>query len=64
MTDIETVYMLDINTTVTRDILKEIYTKGYSRVPIYDGSRQNIMGTLMTKDLILFNPDRDNFTLK
>ena len=64
MTDIETVYMLDINTTVTRDILKEIYTKGYSRVPIYDGSRQNIIGTLMTKDLILFNPDRDNFTLK
>lgn len=64
MTPISEVYMLDINTRVTRSILKEIYTNGYSRVPIYEGDRQNVVGTLMTKDLILFNPDRDNLTLK
>lgn len=64
MTDINEVFMLDINTMVTRDILKEIYKKGYSRVPIFDTDRQCIMGTLMAKDLILFNPEKDHFTLK
>ena len=64
MTPFDDVYMLELNTRVTRTILKEIYTQGYSRVPIYDGDRQNIVGTLMTKDLILFNPDRDSLTFK
>lgn len=38
--------------------------QGFSRIPIYDGDRQNIVGILMAKDLILFNPDRDHLALK
>jgi metal transporter CNNM len=59
MTHIDNVFMLDLNTVIDREITQEIYTRGYSRIPIYDGERQNICGVLMAKDLILFNPDRD-----
>lgn len=59
MTPIEEVYMLDVNTVIDREILKEIYTKGYSRIPVFDRDRQNVVGIMMAKDLILFNPDRD-----
>ena len=59
MIKIDDVYMLELNTVINRDICQEIYSKGFSRIPIYDGERQNICGVLMAKDLILFNPDRD-----
>jgi len=59
MTPFDEIYMLEINTVINREITQEIYTKGYSRIPIYEGERQNFIGVLMAKDLILFNPDRD-----
>jgi len=38
---------------------------GYSRIPIFDENRQNILGVLMAKDLILCNPDSNsNLTIK
>ena len=64
MIAIEDVYMLDINTVINREITEDIYTNGYSRIPIYDGDKSNITGVLMAKDLILFNPDRDQMTIK
>ena len=30
---------------------------GYTRVPVFDGDRQNIVGILYSKDLILVDPD-------
>ena len=64
MTPIDSVFMLDLNTVIDREITQEIYTRGYSRIPIFDGERQEICGVLMAKDLILFNPDRDQMTIK
>jgi metal transporter CNNM len=64
MIPIEKVYMLELNTLIDREVTQEIYSKGFSRIPIYDGNRQNICGVLMAKDLILFNPDRDQMTIK
>ena len=64
MIHLEDVYMLDINTTINREITQEIYTRGFSRIPVFDGDRQNFCGILMAKDLILFNPDRDQMTIK
>lgn len=64
MIAINDVYMLDINTVINREITEDIYTNGYSRIPIYDGDKSNITGVLMAKDLILFNPDRDQMTIK
>lgn len=64
MTKIEDVYMLDINTHLDHKILREIYSNGFSRVPIYDQTQDNIVGILMTRDLILINPDKALITLK
>jgi len=64
MVSIDKSYMLDIDTVINREVTQEIYTQGYSRIPIYEGERQNIVGVLMAKDLILFNPDRDQMTIK
>ena len=56
--------MLDVNTVINREVTQEIYTNGYSRIPIFENNRNNVIGVLMTKDLILFNPDRDQMTIK
>lgn len=59
MVSIEECFMLDINTVIDREVTQLIYTKGYSRIPVFDGTKDKICGVLMAKDLILFNPDRD-----
>lgn len=40
--DKEACYMLDLQTKVDRDLLEEIYEKGYSRIPVYDRFRKDI----------------------
>lgn len=56
--------MLDINTELSHKTLRDIYSQGFSRIPIYDKSKDNIVGVLMTRDLILINPDKALITLK
>ena len=57
MTTIDRVFMLDSNTRLTFETMLEIYKNGYTRIPVYDGSKSNIIGILYTKDLILIDPD-------
>lgn len=64
MTPIEEVYMLDINTHLDHKMLREIYSKGFSRIPIFDRHKDNIVGILMARDLILINPEKALITLK
>jgi metal transporter CNNM len=64
MTPIEEVYMLDINTNLDHRMLREIYSKGFSRIPIFEKTKDNIVGILMARDLILINPDKALITLK
>ena len=61
---LDDIFSLDINTVIDREVSQLIYTKGFSRIPIYEGKRSNIVGVLMAKDLILFSPDRDKITIK
>ena len=63
MTPINDVYMLEINSVISRDLLVDIYTNGFSRIPVYENDRENVTGVLMAKDLILFNPD-NQMTIK
>jgi len=53
--------MLDINQTLDESLKRMIYEQGYSRIPIYEDNPENIVGLLMTRDLILANID-DNLT--
>lgn len=64
MVPIDDIFSLDINTVIDREVSQVIYTNGYSRIPVYEGKRSNIVGVLMAKDLILFSPDRDKITIK
>ena len=64
MVPLNDIFSLDINTVIDRDVSQLIYSKGFSRIPIYDGEPSNIIGVLMAKDLILFSPDRDKITIK
>jgi metal transporter CNNM len=63
MTKMEDVYMLDINTVLDFELMSEILKSGYTRVPVYDGDKANILHLLNTKELALIDPD-DNTPLK
>ena len=64
MTPVKDAFMLDINSNFDEVLLRQIYIKGFSRIPIYEGSRENIIGILIARDLILINIDRGFMTLK
>lgn len=51
---------LDIKTPY-HQVLKSIVENGYSRMPVYDGSRDNIKGILYIKDLLPHLTKGDNF---
>jgi metal transporter CNNM len=56
MTPIEKIYKLDINQRLDQDLLNEIYDQGFSRIPVYEKNPSNIVGILLSKDLIILNP--------
>ncbi len=49
MTPINQVYMVEMNQNVT---IKEIKEQTYSRIPVYKGTRDNIVGILFAKNLL------------
>jgi metal transporter CNNM len=64
MTPISKVFMIDINTNLDRQVLKKIYSEGYSKIPVFEGERENIVGLLMARDLVLLNLDSSIVTLR
>ena len=64
MTPLSQAYMLDINQNLDENLKRAIYQEGFSRIPIYEGHRENIVGILMARDLILTNIDNTLFTIK
>ncbi|XP_076461512.1 metal transporter CNNM4-like [Babylonia areolata] len=59
MTKIEDVYMLDVNTVLDFEMMSKILKSGYTRVPVYDGDKTNIVHLLNTKELALIDPDNN-----
>eukprot|EP00803_Ostreobium_quekettii_P010420 evm.model.scf_2415.3 EVM.evm.TU.scf_2415.3 scf_2415:19294-23984(+) len=57
MTTIDKVFMMEASTKLNFENTLAIYNTGYTRVPVYEGDRHNIVGILYTKDLILIDPD-------
>ena len=64
MTPISKIYMLDINTKLTEEKIHEIYLQGFSRIPIYEGKRDNIVGILLVRDLLVINNREQIVVLK
>lgn len=63
MTKIEDVYMLDYNAILDFETVSEIMKSGFSRIPVYENARTNIVTMLYIKDLAFVDPD-DNMPLK
>jgi metal transporter CNNM len=57
MTSIENTYMLNVDERLSFETIATIFKKGYSRIPVYEVSRNNIIGLLFVKDLIFIDPE-------
>ncbi|XP_053623053.1 unextended protein-like isoform X2 [Plodia interpunctella] len=63
MTKLEDVFMLPITSVLDFETMSEIVKSGYSRIPVFEGSRTNIVTVLFIKDLAFVDPD-DNTPLR
>ncbi|XP_028131005.1 unextended protein [Diabrotica virgifera virgifera] len=63
MTKIEDVFMLDYEAILDFETVSEIMKSGFSRIPVFEGTRLNIVTMLYIKDLAFVDPD-DNTPLK
>ncbi len=63
MTPKNDVVMLDINNTLKDNILKIKETK-FSRFPVYDNNKNNIIGVLNVKDFIIHHREDKNLQIK
>jgi len=57
MTPIENTFMLDAEEKLSFDLIAQIFKTGYSRIPVYEVSVNNVIGLLFTKDLIFIDPE-------
>ncbi|KAL0853107.1 hypothetical protein ABMA27_012875 [Loxostege sticticalis] len=63
MTKLKDCFMLPMNSVLDFETMSEIVKSGYSRIPVYDGNRGNIVTVLFIKDLAFVDPD-DNTPLR
>jgi metal transporter CNNM len=57
MTPIDDVFMLNITDKLDYDVIKKIFKRGFSRIPVYETEKRNVMGVIFTKDLVLIDPE-------
>lgn len=63
MTHIEDAFMLSYDAILDFETVSEIMKSGFSRIPVYEGDRQNVLTLLFIKDLAFVDPD-DNTPLR
>lgn len=63
MTPIEKVFMLELNSCLNFESIARIAQEGFSRIPVYEGEKENVVGLLHVKDFTLLDPD-DNMPVK
>jgi len=51
------VFAISIDTILDRETLKQIVDAGHYRIPVYHTGRDHFIGMILTKDLILLDPD-------
>ncbi|XP_062510930.1 uncharacterized protein LOC134186870 [Corticium candelabrum] len=57
MTPLQSVFMLRIDDKLDRATMQTLIDVGHSRVPVFDGVRQNIVGIILVKKIIMLDPD-------
>lgn len=56
-TPMDKVYMVNIDAKLDEELMEELLRRGHSRVPVYEGTRNEIVGLLLVKNLIKLDPD-------
>lgn len=56
MVPIKDVFSLDINSILDFDTFKTILYHGYSRIPVYEHTKENLVGMILIQDLLLNDP--------
>ncbi len=57
MTKLDDVYMIEFNTVLDFEHMNDIMKTGYTRIPVYEKDKNNIVHVLNIKDLALLDPD-------
>uniref|UniRef100_A0A2N9IN11 CNNM transmembrane domain-containing protein n=1 Tax=Fagus sylvatica TaxID=28930 RepID=A0A2N9IN11_FAGSY len=57
MTPIAQTFSLDINLKLDMYTMGLVMSKGHNRIPVYSGSRNNIIGLILVKNLIFCRPE-------
>lgn len=63
MTQLDDVFMLELNDRLDFETIAKIAGHGFSRIPVYETKPDNIIGLLHVKDFTLLDPD-DNMPVK
>ena len=50
------IYTLNISGVLDEKLLNQVQSKGFTRIPVYKGTTDNVVGVLYTKDLISIKP--------
>ena len=59
MTPLEFTFMLNADEKLSFATIARIFKTGYSRIPVYEVSVNNVIGLLFVKDLIFIDPEDD-----
>lgn len=57
MTKYEHVFCVDIDSILDFRTIKQIYDSGFSRIPIYEEDKNNVVGILHVRDLTFIDPE-------
>ncbi len=57
MTPSDKVYMISAHEQLSYKLIYEIFKSGYSRIPVYDQDRNDVVGLILAKDLIFVDPE-------
>jgi len=57
MTNLEDVFMIEISSVLDFETMNMIMKNGYSRIPVYEKDKRNIVALLNIKDLAFVDPD-------
>jgi len=58
MKPMEEVFMLNADDKLDHNVLVSIFKAGFSRVPVYEACRSNVIGLIFVKDLIFIDKDK------
>lgn len=64
MTPLHEIFMLEANERLSEETIHYISEHGHSRIPVYQTHKNNIIGVLFAKDLLMINPEENTKILQ